>query len=80
MVATCTWALGACAAAAGTAEPARIDPAAPSARIAGMMDRLMRMIPPWHLPRSAACHMVPSARTAHLSHVDLLSVLGYSMY
>ncbi len=32
-----TWALGACAAATGTAEPARIDPAALSARIAGMM-------------------------------------------
>ena len=50
-------------AAAGTAEPARIDPAALSARIAGMMMvRLMSMIPPWRLQRSAACCMTPAAR------------------
>jgi hypothetical protein len=39
----------------GAAELARIDPAALSARITGMMTaRLMRMIPPWHLQRSAS--------------------------
>ena len=44
-VVVCTWALGAAATAAGTAELARIDPAALSARIAGMMMvRPMRMI------------------------------------
>lgn len=49
-----TWALG--TAAAATAEPARIDPAALSARIAGMMmDRLIRMISPEYLRSSAAC-------------------------
>jgi hypothetical protein len=40
-----TWAAGACAVAAGPADPDRIDPAALSARIAGMMTvRLMHMI------------------------------------
>jgi len=50
-----TTTLEAGAATAGAAEPARIDPAAPSARIAEvMMLRPVRMIPPWHLPRSAS--------------------------
>lgn len=49
-----TWAVG--AAAATTAELTAIDPAALSARIAGMMmDCLIRTIPPWHRRRSAAC-------------------------
>jgi hypothetical protein len=40
-----TWTAGACAVAVGPAEPDRIDPAALSAMIAGMMMvRLMRMI------------------------------------
>lgn len=44
-VAANTWTAGACAVAAGPAEPDKIDPAALSARIAGMMTvRLMRMI------------------------------------
>jgi hypothetical protein len=52
-----TWVLAPWALTAGAAEPARIDPAALSARIAGMMtDRLMRMTPPWRLPRSGACN------------------------
>jgi hypothetical protein len=42
-----TWALDACAASRGIAEPARADPAVLSARIAGtMMARFTRMIPP----------------------------------
>lgn len=50
----CVWAAGACAAAAGTAAAARMDPAALSARIAGMMmARPMRMTPPWRSQRSA---------------------------
>ena len=66
-----TWTLGACAAVADTAEPVRIDAAALSARIAGtMMVRLMGMIPPWRLPRSAARCMSPLARTAHLSYLE----------
>lgn len=49
----CAWTLGACTAEA-IAELDRIDPATPSARIAGMMiGRPMRMIPPWRFPRSA---------------------------
>ncbi len=51
VAAACTWTLGACPAATDIAEPAMIDPVAPSARIAGMMiARLMRMIPPWRFP------------------------------
>lgn len=45
----CTWAAGACPAAA------TIDPAAPSAMSAEMMiARPVRMIPPWRIPRPAA--------------------------
>lgn len=75
------WTAGACAAAAGATEPPRIDPAAASARIAGMtMVRTARMIPPWHLPRSAACCMAPSARTAHLGRPRKLpgSAISYT--
>ncbi len=69
----CTWTLGACPAVTDIAEPATIDPVAPSARIAGMMIvRLMRMIPPWRFPRGqqAGCPAMP-IRTAHLCHVEL---------
>jgi hypothetical protein len=41
---TATTAAGACMKTAGAAEPTRIDPAALSARIAGMIACLMRMI------------------------------------
>jgi hypothetical protein len=74
---TSTWALGACATATDAAEPTRIDPAALSASIAGMMvDFPMRMIPPCRLQRSAAWCMAPATRTAHLSHLELLPVFG----
>jgi hypothetical protein len=42
------------AATAGTATPARTDPAKPSVTRGEMMARLMRMIPPWHIYSSAA--------------------------
>ena len=42
------------AVATGTATPARTDPAKPSVNRGEMMARLMRMIPPWHIYRSAA--------------------------
>lgn len=68
-----TWTLdaGAAAAAADTAEPARIDPAALSARIMGMMMvRLMVTIPPWCLQRSAAYNMASAAHEAQLSYLE----------
>jgi len=66
-----TWALGAGAAATWTAEPARTDPAALSARITGMMMvRLMVMIPPCCLRRSAAFYMASAAHEAHLSYLE----------
>jgi hypothetical protein len=65
-----TWELGVGAADTWTPEPARIDPATLSARIAGMtMVRLMVMIPPWHLRRSEACFMAPAAHEAHLNYL-----------
>ena len=48
-------ATGVTAAAAGSAVPAAIDPAALSASITGMMARLMRMTPPGRPYRSATC-------------------------
>src|SRR5258707_371670 len=76
---TCACVPDACTAAAGTATLARIDPLAPSARIAEMMMfRPTRMTPPWLLPRSAARCMAPATRTAHLNNVGLLPVYGNS--
>src|SRR5215469_11018523 len=44
-----------CTPATAIAEPAIVDPATPSVRIAGMMiARPMRMVPPRRFPRSAA--------------------------
>ncbi len=64
-----TWTVAAGAVAA-TTEAAAIDPAELSARIAGMMMvRLMDMIPPSRLQRSAACYMTPTARAAHLNYL-----------
>jgi hypothetical protein len=69
-LAVTTWTLGACAAVADAAEPARIDPAALSASIAGtIMDRLTDMTPPRRRQRSAACCMTPTARTARLNYL-----------
>jgi hypothetical protein len=60
-----TWTVDACAATTGTAEPARIDPAALSARIAGTMRAfLMRTIPPCCLHWSAVCCMASPARNS----------------
>jgi len=65
-----TWTVTVGAAATWAAEPTRIDPAALSARIAGMMMvRLMVMIPPWRLRRSAAYYMASAAHEAHLSYL-----------
>jgi len=65
------WVADAGAAVAVAVEPIRIDPAALSARIAGMMMvRPMRMTPPWCLQRSAACCMASAARTAHLIYLE----------
>ena len=53
----CTWTMGACTEPAGIGQPARIDPAALSARITVMMMvRLMDMIPPWRLLVSGPLH------------------------
>jgi hypothetical protein len=68
------------AAATDTVEPTRIDPAALSARIAGtMIVRFMVMIPPWHLPRSAAYYMPSAAREAHLNYPEIITDSGYYM-
>jgi len=76
----CTWALGAWAAAAGAAEPARIGPAAPNARIAEMMmARPIRMIPPWRLRRSAARHTGPSPTGHDLGQGGAIVGLRYSI-
>ena len=54
MAAACTCRLDACPAAVGIAEPARIDPAALSARMTGMMIAcLMRITPPWRFPEAS---------------------------
>jgi hypothetical protein len=59
------------AAVADAVEATRIDPAVLSARIAGMMMvRLMVMIPPWYLRRSAACNMASTAHEAHLNYLE----------
>ena len=64
------WVPDADAAVTAAVEPIRIDPAALSARIAGMMTvRLMDMIPPSRLQRSAACYTTPTARSAHLNNL-----------
>jgi hypothetical protein len=74
-----TWARGAWATTAGTAEPTRIDAAALSARMAGMtVTRPMRMIPPRCLQRSVACYAIPSSSLAHLTNVELLPLCGLS--
>lgn len=63
--AVATTALGAAVTATDAAEPARIDPAALSDRMARMMiARLMGMIPPWRLQRSAARCSAPSGPPA----------------
>jgi len=35
-----------------------------------MMVRLMVMIPPWYLRRSAACNMASTAHEAHLNYLE----------
>jgi hypothetical protein len=75
-----TWVLDAGAAVADAVAPTAIDPAVVSARIAGtMMVRLMVMIPPWRLRRSAACFMASAAHEAHLSYSGAITGFGYYM-
>ena len=63
-------ALGAGVTVTGTVTLAEIDTAVPNPTMAEMMMyRLMRMTPPWLLPRSAARCMAPATRTAHLNNV-----------
>src|SRR5215469_8261313 len=70
-----TWAGVACAAAKGSAEPARIDPATLRARIAGTTRaRLMRMIPPWHIPRSQPPTWLAPRPARPLCHAEVLPV------
>jgi hypothetical protein len=73
------WTEGAaCTATAGAAEPARIDPAAPSARITVIRARLMRTIPPWHLCWSAACcraHGISGAAELYVSYCQYLAFM-----
>ena len=72
------WTAGAaCTATAGAAEPARIDPAAPSARMTGMRARLMRMIPPWHLYSLAACCMTHEPTGAAELYVSYCQYLAF---
>ena len=75
------WTLGAGAAAAAIAEPARMDPAAPSAMMAGIMiARPTRMIPPWRLPRSEAWLVVLPTFTTYLLPVSVFRNPGKAIY
>ena len=71
-------ATGVDAAAAGSAAVAAIDPTALSARITGMMARLIRMIPPWRLGRSEACcmpHQLVGAAELSVSYCKYLAYM-----
>jgi len=73
-----TTALGAAVAATVAAEPARTDPAALSAMMAGMMMfRLMGMIPPRHTRWSDALRSAPSGLDGASG---LLPLFGYFMH
>jgi hypothetical protein len=76
-----TWALDAWATTVGAAEPTRIDPAAPSVTIAGMMIRLMRIAPPWRLHRSAAfcvSHQLIGFTESQVSYCQYLAFMHQS--
>jgi hypothetical protein len=73
---------GTCALTGDVDELASIDPVTPSATIAGMMACLMRMIPPWHLRRSAACcmaHEPTGATELYVSYCQYLALMYQDM-
>jgi len=62
------------------AELARIDPAAPSARIAEItIFRPTRMAPPWFYRGQQPDCMAPVTRTAHLNKLGELPTIGNSI-
>src|SRR6516165_6017899 len=72
------WTTDACGATTGAAEPARIDPAAPSDRMIGMIARLMRTIPPGHRYRSAACSVPHELAGASQSYVSYCQCFAFT--
>jgi len=69
--AAATWTTDTDAAVPDAVEPIIIDPAALRARMAGIMIlRLMVMIPPWRLRRSAAYYVASPAYEAHLNYLN----------
>jgi hypothetical protein len=87
MATVCTWALGACpAAAANIAGLARIDPAVPSARSAEMMiARPVRMVPPLQIPLGEPLYGISSLHGVFtscwvISHLSALLCISGSLY
>jgi len=66
------WEAGAGPAAMDIADPATTDPATPSARIAGMIARLIRMIPSMRFPSPALRRLPPATCAADLLLISLL--------